>query len=308
VWVVDEVGYGAMTVAGILTRSRVSRKTFYEMFESREECFLAVFDVAVEQIAERVQPAWQAQTSWHDRVHGTLGVLLRFFDDEPLLARLCVVHALQAGPAVLQRRAEVLRRLSGAVRQGWHVEGAVQANEGSSAELMAEGVVGAVFMIVHERLLEPEAPPLSDLLGPLTGIVMQAYPGGEVTTQSPAADPPPVAPAAASSRLVGEDLFERLDTRLTNRTLEVLAAIHAHPGSSNREIASRAGNVDQGQMSKLLARLARLGLVHNAAAVQPSGAPNAWSLTAKGLAIERAASADSDLGGTAGRVRGEVPA
>ena len=43
--------------------------------------------------------------------------------------------------------------------------------------------------------------------------------------------------------------------RLTYRTARVLSAIADYPGASNREVADRAGIVDQGQISKLLGRL-----------------------------------------------------
>ena len=59
------------------------------------------------------------------------------------------------------------------------------------------------------------------------------------------------------------DPMEGLNMRLTYRTVRVLMVIGEHPGASNREIAERSGMVDQGQISKLLDRLARLGLVEN---------------------------------------------
>lgn len=76
--------------------------------------------------------------------------------------------------------------------------------------------------------------------------------------------------------------------RITYRTLQVLATIAATPGASNRQIADGAGVHDQGQISKLLTRLERLGLVHNTGAGQPQGAPNAWTLTPQGQQVEQA--------------------
>ena len=75
--------------------------------------------------------------------------------------------------------------------------------------------------------------------------------------------------------------------RLTYRTVRVLCAIADHPSASNREVASAAGIADQGQISKLLARLQSLGLIRNEGLGQPRGAPNAWGLTAKGVEVER---------------------
>jgi DNA-binding PadR family transcriptional regulator len=73
--------------------------------------------------------------------------------------------------------------------------------------------------------------------------------------------------------------------RLTYRTLRVLTAISEQPGASNREVAVHAEVADQGQISKLLARLERLGLIQNTGEGQPSGEPNAWLLTSRGEEI-----------------------
>ncbi|MFI5010071.1 MAG: hypothetical protein ACHQDY_07335, partial [Solirubrobacterales bacterium] len=60
------------------------------------------------------------------------------------------------------------------------------------------------------------------------------------------------------------------------------------PGASNRVVAEGSGISDQGQISKLLARLDTLGLAHNVGRGQPRGAPNAWRLTARGEEVQGA--------------------
>jgi DNA-binding MarR family transcriptional regulator len=74
--------------------------------------------------------------------------------------------------------------------------------------------------------------------------------------------------------------------RLTYRTIRVLLAIGEQPGASNREIGAAAGIEDQGQISKLLARLARLGLIDNAGLGHHTGSPNEWALTQKGRHLQ----------------------
>jgi len=76
--------------------------------------------------------------------------------------------------------------------------------------------------------------------------------------------------------------------RLTYRTLRVLSVIAAEPGASNRRVGEGAGIRDQGQISKLLGRLSKLGLIHNSGAGQPKGESNAWRLTARGQQVQRA--------------------
>jgi hypothetical protein len=84
--------------------------------------------------------------------------------------------------------------------------------------------------------------------------------------------------------------------RLTYRTVRVLLAIAADPGTSNRQVGAGAGIDDQGQISKLLARLEKLGLVYNSGAGQVRGAPNAWLLTKKGIEVERLVEGQMPIG------------
>jgi DNA-binding MarR family transcriptional regulator len=75
--------------------------------------------------------------------------------------------------------------------------------------------------------------------------------------------------------------------RLTYRTARVLEGIAEHPGASNRQVSEYGGIEDQGQVSKLLRRLASLGLLSNAGGGHLSGEPNEWTLTAKGEQVAR---------------------
>jgi DNA-binding IclR family transcriptional regulator len=74
---------------------------------------------------------------------------------------------------------------------------------------------------------------------------------------------------------------------LTQRTVLVLQAIAEQSGSSNSQVAQRAGIADPGQVSKLLARLQSHGLIHNTGRGQTRGAANQWRLTPAGQKLEQ---------------------
>ena len=97
-------GASSVTVARVIARAGVSRRLFYELFADVEDCFLATFDWVVEQARIGAIEAYAAEDSWREAVRSALGALLRFFDERPLLAQLCVVHAAGGGPRVLERR------------------------------------------------------------------------------------------------------------------------------------------------------------------------------------------------------------
>src|SRR5580700_5050851 len=78
---VEEVGYTRMTVAQVIGRAKVSRKTFYDVFIDREDCFLAAFDQSTAQVRGVVQAAYERETGWRDGIRSGLARLLMFLDD-----------------------------------------------------------------------------------------------------------------------------------------------------------------------------------------------------------------------------------
>jgi AcrR family transcriptional regulator len=280
--VVAERGAGGATVAHVVARAGMSRRTFYELFADREDCFLAAFDQAVERAAARVVPAFAAAGSWRERVRAALVAGLGFLDEEPEWGALCVVHALGAGPRALARRAEVVRALVDAV-----AEGGLDARRGRvPGRLVAEGVVGAVLSVLHTRLAERDGEPLTGLAGPLMGMIVLPY-LGLATAERERVRPGPRG-VVSVRRGAREDPLKGLEMRLTYRTVRVLLAIAQAPGASNRQVGDAAGISDQGQTSKLLQRLEHLGLVENTGRGNAGrGEPNAWQLTARGAQLQQ---------------------
>jgi AcrR family transcriptional regulator len=317
---VRERGPGAVTVAHVVARSGVSRRTFYELFQDREDCFLAAFDIAIARAAESVLPAYEAPGKWRERIRAGLEAMLCFLDAEPEPGYLCVVGALGGGERALERRTLVVRRLVDAVHEGRQESRAARRPE----RLVAEGLVGAVLAVIHARLVEQAARPaggspdatgstagsprrhadsagavrsgavsarpprlLLSLLNPLMGMIVLPYLGAAASEREQRR-PAPRARRPTAPRV---DPLRELDMRLTYRTVRVLLAIDSlggrgsHP--SNRQVATAAGISDQGQISKLLARLQALGLVGNAGGDHAKGEPNAWALTPRGRDVTR---------------------
>ncbi len=274
---VRERGGGDMTVAHIVGRSGVSRRTFYEFFDDREDCFMAAFEGALAAGAARVRPPHEADGPWPERVRGALAALLGFLDEEPDLGYLCVVGSLSAGSRALARRAQVTAAFVGALHAGRREAGERRRPD----RLVAEGLVGAVLAILASRLQDGQRRPLLGLLNQLMAMIVLPYLGAEAAEQELRRPTPRSRRGAARS---GDPLRE-VDMRLTYRTARVLLEIASHPGSSNRLVAQVAGVSDQGQISKLLTRLEALGLVANSGGDHAKGEPNAWSLTSKGSSV-----------------------
>jgi AcrR family transcriptional regulator/DNA-binding MarR family transcriptional regulator len=280
--VASERGAGSVTVAHVVARAGVSRRTFYDLFADREECFLAAFQEAVGRVGGQVIAAYEHEGVWRERMRAGLWVLLEWLDREPALAKLVVVESLAAGPRALEPRARVLRVLVSAVDEG---RAAVPKKGTQPPPLTAEGVVGAVLSVIHTRLCEPRLRPLTGLLGELMSVIVLPY-LGQAAAQKELNKPAPKLQTKTTP--AQRDPLDGLDMRITYRTVRVLMVIASNPDASNRRIASEAGISDQGQVSKLLARLEHLGLVYNRGIGPVKGAPNAWQLTARGRHVEQA--------------------
>ena len=276
-----ERGAANATVAQVVARSGVSRRTFYELFGDREDCFLAAFDDAIARIASEVVPAYEQPTRWREKIRAGLTALLEILDYEPGTGRLVIVETLGAGPKALERRRRVLAQIITIVDEG--------RREGKKGDgpppLTAEGAVGAVFSVIHARMLAGDRRPLLKLAGPLTSTIVLPYLGAAAARKELDR---PVPKAPARPRPVNGDPLRDLGMRLTYRTVRVLMAVAANPGSSNRAVADGAGIKDQGQISKLLARLQGLGLIENTGEGSARGGPNAWRLTEKGREVHGA--------------------
>jgi AcrR family transcriptional regulator len=292
--VAAERGAANVSVAHVVARSGVSRRTFYEIFEDREDCFLAAFDEAVGCAGEYVLGAYNASGGWRERMRTGLIGLLEFLEAEPGMGRLLIVESLGAGPVVFERRRALVDRLVVAIEEG---QGQGRRDADPPA-LTAEGVVGAVLSVIHGRLVA-ERPSgakgsraqgdkpgrLLELAGPLMGMIVLPY-LGPAAARKEAERPLPA--RKASSREARRNPLQHLEMRLTYRTMRVLSAVATHPGSSNRHVGEAAGVADQGQMSKLLGRLLALGLIENVRTAPTRGEPNSWRLTDRGREIERA--------------------
>ena len=234
----------------------------------------ADFTHALHRAAERVVPAYHAQRRWPAAIRAGIEQLLIFLDEQPGLARHLILDSLCASETVLARRAQALEHLADAVHRGRRHARAPAC----LSRMSAQGAIGAVLFILHSRLsVEPQAR-LAPLAGELTAMVILPYKGPVAATRQIRRPTPDTAHRAA---------LAEIDVRITGRTVRVLRALAACPGASNRGVADHAGITDQGQCSKLLARLAAHGLIVNARrGAHRAGQANAWRLTVKGARLE----------------------
>ncbi|MEV6066772.1 TetR/AcrR family transcriptional regulator [Nocardia sp. NPDC052001] len=111
---VGELGYAATTVADIVSRAQVARRTFYSVFGGKDECFAAAYDLAVRTALEHLQETVTGMVgvTFADRVRISFDIYLGFLATQPAASRALYVETLAAGPGLVAQRAQVHRHFA----------------------------------------------------------------------------------------------------------------------------------------------------------------------------------------------------
>lgn len=172
---VAENGYAGTTIAHITRHAAVSRRTFYEHFNSKDECFIAAYDTVMTELNRRVGEAFEQQEEWPQAVQAGLAAMLDFLISEPHLARLSMVEALVAGPVVVERYDAAIQSLVPYFEAG---------RKGRSREVLAglsstteEALIGGIVSLISRRIFADRTDELEALLPDLVEFALTPYLG-----------------------------------------------------------------------------------------------------------------------------------
>ncbi len=170
-----EVGYQKTTVSLIGQRAAVSKSDFYKHFESKDACFYAAYEAAVEKVRERVTGACAAVAGgpWAIRVREGIVALVMLFTADPALATITLVEGLRAGPSMYDRYQAAVDSFVPLLR-----DGAPAAPDGARVPAARdEAVVGGIASLLGRRVLAGEAERLDELLPDVLEFVLAPYLG-----------------------------------------------------------------------------------------------------------------------------------
>jgi AcrR family transcriptional regulator len=167
---VGEQGYAGTTVEDILSRAGMSRRTFYQLFRNREECFLATYDAAFEEAMDRLALAHGGNgRRWTGQVEVALAALFEYLAAEPGLARVWLVEAPSLGAAGIERHERTMRKLAQRLA-GLRPDGEGTGTNGQ-AGVRFEASIGAVHRVAQARLLAGRADELPELAPDMARVV-----------------------------------------------------------------------------------------------------------------------------------------
>lgn len=169
----EEKGYDRTTVSSIGKRAGVSKSDFYKQFESKDACFIAAYDDAVERIRVKVLAACAEREEWAAGILAALSDLLDLLAAEPAQAQLVLVEGLRAGRGVYDRYQVALQSFVPYLRDG------APAPAGGSRPPAAtdEAVVGGIASLLARRVLAGEIKTMPGLLPEIAEFALTPYIG-----------------------------------------------------------------------------------------------------------------------------------
>jgi AcrR family transcriptional regulator len=175
--VLPEHGYPATTIADITGEAGVSRAAFYQQFASKEECFLATYDLASGWFCERVEGAVAGEDGCPARIRAGTSEALRLLAANPLVAHLMAVESLQAGRAARERQQAMLDRFAAALRAG-------HPGREELPEDLVELLLGGLVSLIARYVDTDRAERLPDATETLVEYLLIPYLGAEETKAS----------------------------------------------------------------------------------------------------------------------------
>jgi AcrR family transcriptional regulator len=103
-------GFRDAHITEVVHRAGVSRRTFYEHFKGKEECFAAAYARSMEQLWQLTLREFEVQEDWADGLRAGLTAMLSALARRPEVASVCFVEVLAAGPLAAERRDEAMRK------------------------------------------------------------------------------------------------------------------------------------------------------------------------------------------------------
>jgi AcrR family transcriptional regulator len=182
---IAEHGFSEASVADVIKRAGVSRKTFYAQFADKEDCFLAIYDDRMGHLQTGAREAFDAQDEWVPALRAGLTALLTALSRDPSLAQLCFVDVLAAGPHAAAARNAAMRELEATLELG----GGGEPDRDPTPRALGTSMVGGLGEVLYQEIVAGRAAQLPAMLPELMYALVLPFEGREVAERELARAP-----------------------------------------------------------------------------------------------------------------------
>jgi AcrR family transcriptional regulator len=167
---VVEHGYNATTIGKITEAAKISRRTFYEYFPSKEECFLAAYAMVDEHVRGLMLAGADPAEPWPEQVRAKLAALLEVLSRDAAVARFYLIEPLAAGGEIAARYRDAMQLLAGTIRPQSPLSE-------MDVEVRDQVLMGGIATLISRRLKAGGAAQLGELLPDLVELALAPYLG-----------------------------------------------------------------------------------------------------------------------------------
>lgn len=155
----SEKGYAATSIGDLVELSGVSSRSFYELFPSKEECFLATLDEVLAKLRRSVVAGFGEGGGGGNSLEDTATTLSEQLVVQQAAARLWLVESFSAGERAQQRIDTTLAAMAGVL----HSLLAASPGRKSMPTELSRAILGGVAGVLYHRLAEDEAEAIPEL-------------------------------------------------------------------------------------------------------------------------------------------------
>jgi AcrR family transcriptional regulator len=163
--------YHELSAPQIADAAGVSIDAFFELFDGKQECFLAALDMLGEQLMELASDPDLRSPEWPYAVRRTIGEMMRYLADRPIYAQTIAGGVFAAGPEAIERNVRLAQAIAARLTEG--------APSQAHSKLVVQGVAGALSHTVRCQVASGQIQLLSVLSDYLTYIVLAPFLGAE---------------------------------------------------------------------------------------------------------------------------------
>lgn len=167
-----EKGYAATTIADVVRHARVSKRTFYEHFSAKEDCYLALYNALNDHLLAVIAQAVEGPGPWRDRVQAASRAYLSELAAQPALTRTFLVDIQAAGPRALAARRAMHERFAEHLRA---LTAQAADDEPAIAPLspaLATAVTGGINELMLQAVEDGRAHELAELAGVASELII----------------------------------------------------------------------------------------------------------------------------------------
>lgn len=138
-------GYAGTTLRELVALAGVSKSTFYDHFESKQDCFLATFDEIVVKLSARVGDAYRSGGDFRERLIAGMAAFMNLAVEDPAAASLAAVESLTLGVAGVEHRARASHTFETLIQQSFDHSPAKRQVSPMTVRAIVAGIRGVTY-------------------------------------------------------------------------------------------------------------------------------------------------------------------